>query len=274
MAIHSFLKAEKGDPDWQFSPDDYFGKEFKIIDASMVELEEGKEDQVILRQSPTEKDLLAKHLRISLQKDATLELIIINDVDPNLQQVFLYDVYIKSGANLLLGIFVKDGRLNKHIVQIHQDDHSVFTCYGIVSNTVGGDSEIITKIVHHGENSASNQLFLGVSGESSQTVLQGVAIIDEDALFSQANIESRNMVIAPGGRCYAKPEIYVNSEFSTSSQAAEITTISLERIGYLQSRGLDAESARNMIIRGFRDQVIDLLSDDAIKQEVKDLYQE
>ncbi len=36
MGIHSFLKAEKGDPDWQFSPEDYFGKEFKIIDNEPI----------------------------------------------------------------------------------------------------------------------------------------------------------------------------------------------------------------------------------------------
>jgi len=42
MAIHSFLKAEKGDPDWQYSPEKYIGKEFKLIDANTVELAENK----------------------------------------------------------------------------------------------------------------------------------------------------------------------------------------------------------------------------------------
>ena len=90
MAIHSFLKAERGDPDWQFSPEDYFGKEFKIIDASTVELDEGVSDRVVLRQNPTEKELLAKHLKVIVQKGSMLEMTILNDVDPNLQQVFLY----------------------------------------------------------------------------------------------------------------------------------------------------------------------------------------
>ena len=78
MSIHSFLKAEKGDPDWQFSPEDYFGKEFKIIDASIVELQEDKSEHVVLRQNPTEKELLAKHLKINLQKNSILDLIILN----------------------------------------------------------------------------------------------------------------------------------------------------------------------------------------------------
>ena len=32
MGIQSFLKATKGDPDWAFTPEQYFDKEFKIID--------------------------------------------------------------------------------------------------------------------------------------------------------------------------------------------------------------------------------------------------
>ena len=55
MAIHSFLKAEKGDPDWLFSPDEYFGKPFKLLDANTVELKDGKEDSIVLRLNPTEK---------------------------------------------------------------------------------------------------------------------------------------------------------------------------------------------------------------------------
>ena len=89
MAIHSFLKAEKGDPDWQFTPDSYLGKEFKIIDANTIEIDEGKNDQVILRQNPTEKSLLAKHLKVNLQKNSSLELLILNEVDVKIQQVFL-----------------------------------------------------------------------------------------------------------------------------------------------------------------------------------------
>jgi hypothetical protein len=29
MGIQSFLKAQKGDPDWVFTPEQYFNKEFK-----------------------------------------------------------------------------------------------------------------------------------------------------------------------------------------------------------------------------------------------------
>lgn len=272
MTIHSFLKAERGDPDWQYTPEDYFGKEFKIIDASLVELEEGISDKVVLRQNPTEKELLAKHLRIQIQKDATLEMIIINDVDPNLQQVFLYDIHLKPGAAITLGLFAKDGKLNKHIIQVVQEQGSTFTAYGLLSNETGGDTEIITKIIHQGESSSSSQLFLGLAGENSQTVFQGIAVAEPNSEGCEITIENCNLVTGEQGRCYSKPDTYINAEFVSAGYASETETISLEKISYLQSRGISGADAREMILSGFRNQVISLISEENIRSEIKEIY--
>ena len=272
MAIHSFLKAEKGDPDWQFSPEDYFGKEFKIIDASLVELDEGISEKVVLRQNPTERELLAKNLKIQVNKGASLEMIILNDLDQNLQQVFLYDIYLKSEASLSLGLFAKDGKFNKHIIQVFQEDGSVFAAYGLISNETGGDTEVITKIVHQGEESESTQLFVGLAGEDSQTVFQGIVVAENSAEFSDISIENCNLIVGAQGRCYSKPETYISAEFVNNCQTAETTTINLEKINYLQSRGIPDEIARNKIISGFRSQAIGLVEDDNIRQEIEEMY--
>lgn len=272
MAIHSFLKAERGDPDWQFSPEDYFGKEFKIIDASTVELDEGVSDRVVLRQNPTERELLAKHLKVIVQKGSMLEMTILNDVDANLQQVFLYDVHLKPGASLVLAIFAKNGKFNKHIVQVFQEEGSTFTAFGIASNESAGDTEIVTKIVHQGEDSTSSQLFLGMAGENSQTVYQGIVVAEAAADGSDISIENSNLVIGHQGRCYSKPETYINAEDVRSDHGCETQAINLERVCYLQSRGIPAEAAREMIVSGFRAQVISLVSEDNIREEIKEMY--
>jgi len=274
MAIHSFLKAERDDPDWQFTPDEYYGKEFKIIDAVVIDLQAGATDTVVLRQSPIEKEMLAKHLKVLVQENANLELIIINEVDANLQQVFLYDIHLEVGATLSLGLFAKDGKLNKHIIQVALEDDSKIAAYGLISNECEGDTEIITKIVHRGAGSASTQLFSGLAGENSQTVFQGITIAEHAAIESEMLIENTNLVTGLAGRCFSKPENYSNAEFVTISQTSETDTISLEKISYLQSRGIPEDIARNIVVAGFRNQVIDIIISDTIRQEVTEMYVE
>lgn len=272
MAIHSFLKAERDDPDWQFSPDEYYGKEFKIIDAVMVDLQAGATDTVVLRQNPTEKEMLAKHLKVLVQTNANLEMTIINDVDANLQQVFLYDIHLEPGATLSLGIFAKGGKLNKHIIQVALEEDSKIAAFGLLTNECGGDTEIITKVVHRGPGGASTQLFLGLAGEASQTVFQGITIAEADAIESEITVENSNLVTGLAGRCYSKPENYSNAEFVTTSQTSETDTISLEKISYLQSRGIPEERSREIVVSGFRNQIINIIDNDSIRKEVTELY--
>lgn len=272
MAIHSFLKAERGDPDWQFSPEEYFDREFKILDAAIVELDEGNVDQVVLRQTPTEKELLAKHLKIFVRSGATLDINILNEMESELQQVFLYDVHLKPGAMLNFGIYAKNGKLNKHIVQVYQEESSIFSSYGLIYNDCAGDTEVVTKIMHQGANSVSSQLFLGIAGGESQTVFQSIAVAEPEGFNSNIGIESSNLVIEPTGRCYSKPETFINSDFVTSGYASETGNLSLEKLSYLESRGIEYHNARKLIVSAFRDQAIDLIPHENIREELRKMY--
>lgn len=273
MTIHSFLKAEKGDPDWQYSPEKYFGKEFKVIGASTVELEESHSNSIVLRQSPTEKELLAKHIKINIKPNARLDLLVINEADNKLQQVFLYDVHLGEGSGINFGIFVKNGKFNKHIIQVYLEEGAEFNSYGLMSNTVGGDTEIITKIVHQHHESASHQLMLAMAGKDSQTVFQGMTVLDEGSEGSEAHIESANIVIGEKGRCRSRPDIYTNCDQVMYSTGSTTDFLNEEKIYYLRTRGLDPLSATKIILNSFQDQTINIIQQSDIQDEVRELFE-
>lgn len=271
MAIHSFLKAEKGDPDWQFSPDQYFGKEFKIIDASSVELSKGIKDLMVLRQNPTDKQLLAKHIKIEAKEDSRLDLLILNDAETKLQQIFLYDVTLNENSTVNFGIFAKDGKFNKHIIQVSLKDGADFNGFGLMTNDVGGDTEIITKIVHQHHRTSSKQFILGRAGANSQTVYQGMVVLDEGSEGSSAHIENMNLVVG-NGKCFAKPEIYSNVQAVKSTIGSITENLDAEKIYYLQSRGLTPSDAVKTVINNFHKSAIDLVNFENIQDEIMQMF--
>ena len=273
MAIHSFLKAEKGDPDWQYSPEKYIGKEFKVVGANTIELEESHVNSLTLRHNPTEKELLAKHIKISVKQNAKLDLLVINEADSKLQQVFLYDMHIAEGAGINFGIFVKNGKFNKHIIQVYLEAGAEFNSYGLMSNTVGGDTEIITKIVHQHPDSASNQLMLAVAGKDSQTVFQGMTVLDEGSDSSEAHIESGNLIIGERGRCRSRPDIYTNCDQVLYSSGLTTDFLNEDKIYYLKTRGLDTLSATKIVLNSFQNQTINIIQESDIREEVKELFE-
>jgi Fe-S cluster assembly protein SufD len=272
MAIHSFLKAERGDPDWQFTPDQYFGKEFQMVDANSIELRPKTNDLMVLRQTPTDKKLLAKHLSIRIKEEAELDLFIINEADSKLQQIFLYDIYVHEGGKLNLGLFAKDGKLNKHILQIFLEDEASVATFGLLSNHVKGDTEVIIKIIHKNPGTVSNQLFLGLAGEQSQTVFQGMVGIEEGSEGSEANVSSINLITDSNARCFSKPEIYGNCANTVSHLNSSTETMSPEKIYYLQTRGLTQQKARTVITSSFKNQVFNLIPYNNLKEEIQQMY--
>jgi Fe-S cluster assembly scaffold protein SufB len=271
MGIQSFLKVQKGDPDWAFTPEEYLDKEFKMIDANLIELRQGKEDRVILRQTPNEKEMLAKHLRIDVRENATLDLAVINEASKNLQQVFIYDIRVREGGHINFGLFIKDGKLNKHIIQVVLDDGANFNAYGHAINTVGGDCEIITKIDHQGMYSVSNQFFSCEAGAESQTVYQSMVGVDKSASYSQVGIENVNLITGRNGLCHCIPEVYNKCDSARVTTGSATDLLEREKSYYLQSRGLSQASAEALLINSHRNLVLNIIQNAEIKEEIQQL---
>lgn len=271
MGIQSFLKAQKGDPDWAFTPEEYFDKEFKVIDANMIELGQDKSDTIVLRHNPNEKKMLAKHLRIDIRENATLDLTVINEAGINLQQVFIYEIRLREGACINMGLFIKGGLLNKHIIQVSIDDGASFNGFGYAMNTTGGDCEIITKLDHQGAYSTSNQLFASEAGTNSQTVFQGMVNVQKTAHLAQIGIENANLNLG-GGYCHGVPEIYNGCDSAKVNSGSTSEPLDTDRVYYLQARGLSQAESEALIIGSHRDIVLNIVQDQEIKEELEQLF--
>lgn len=271
MGIRSFLKAQKGDPDWAFTPDQYFEKEFKVIDANLIELKKDRVDSIILRQTPTEKDLLAKHLHIDVRENATLDLAIINEASNKLQQVFIYDIRVREGAHINFGLFVTGGKLNKHIIQVVLDSGATFNGYGHLQNNVGGDCEIITKIDHQGSFSTSNQFFSCEAGKDSQTVLQVMVNVPREIISGQVGVSVENLITGKNGNCHSLSDVINLSDSTKVNTGSDTDILDQERLYYLQTRGISQSSGESFLIRSHRNQVLELIQDNEIKEEIRQL---
>ncbi|NBP58060.1 hypothetical protein EBU71_16300 [bacterium] len=270
MTINNFVKAYKGDPDWIYTPKKYIGKQFKLLDANTIELEADQKQSLVLRQTPTESALLAKHIKLHLKENSDLDLVITNESTKINQQITIYDVVVESGSCLNLGMFIKNGKLNKHILQIYLNESSELNLYGCMINNTGGDTEIITKVAQPNPNSQSNQYVLGLSGNMGQTVYQSICVLDSEAFESEAHIESENLVIDNNSSCYSKPEIISRGYDHKTSYGTNINLIDPSVIYYLETRGFDLAEARKYIIDGFYRQVLCCVTNTSIQEEIRD----
>lgn len=274
MAIESFLKVDSKDPDWSYSPNHYFGKQFKIIDANCLMIKEGTDDAMILRLNPSEPDLLCKHLQIVAKEASNLSLYIMCDGEESMQQVFLYNVTAEPNSMLNIGIFTKNGLLNKHIIECEIHENASVNIIGLVENSKGGSSEIITKIMHLGPNSESNQLINCISGKDSRSVFQGFVKIPEGIDHCASHISNFNLITDENGQCFSIPQMFIDSGKTETGQSCETGEFDQEQLWYLRSRGFSLEEAKNILLENHQDSILDMIQDTDIKDELKEFYRD
>lgn len=274
MAIESFLKVDKADPDWAYSPSQYFGKQFKMIDANCLQIKEGTDDVMVLRLSPTENDLLCKNLQILGKEASKLDLYIICEGGEQTQQVFLYNVACEPNSILNIGIFVKGGKLNKHIFECEAYENSEINIYGLSENDMNGSSEIIAKVYHAGPNVISQQLVNCSSSNKGRTVFQGYVKIDKDTNGSLTQVSNASIIKDETGQAFSIPQLMIECGDVEARHNCTVGQIDAESLWYLQSRGISLENAKKLLSEIHQDRIINLIPHTDIQDEIKDFFRD
>lgn len=272
MAIESFLNVDEKDPDWVHSPNHYFGKQFKVIDANCLMTKEGTDDSIVLRLNPTESDMLCKNIQIVGRESSTLNLFIICEGVPTTQQVFLYNIQAEPDSNLNIGIFVKNGKLNKHIFECSADENSSVNIFGIAENTEGGSSEIISKVFHAGPKADTNQLINCISGKDSRTVFQGHVTILENMVDSYTQMANASIITDKTGQAFSVPVLSIDCGKVEANHNCLIGEFDETQLWYLRSRGISIDRAKEILLEAHREMILNLVEFEDLKDELKEFY--
>ena len=123
----------------------------------------------------------------------------------------------------------------------------------------GGDQHIDINSLQDlwGQHTTSDLLYLSALYESARAAFYGVTRVQESARQSSSYQECRNLLLSPHAGAEPIPvlEIKTNDLLRCGHGATAGAIDPIQRF-YAESRGLDAEEAERMIVRGFFEQVI------------------
>ncbi len=129
--------------------------------------------------------------------------------------------------------------------------------------------------VHHhvGPKTTSNIDFKVALTGRARSVYTGIIRIDETARTSEAYQENRNLLLSESCRADTIPELEILNEDVQCTHGATVAPIDEDQIFYLQSRGLPADRAARLIVRGFLEGTLSRLPG-AVRRTVEPLIDE
>ncbi|PLT27474.1 Fe-S cluster assembly protein SufD [Peribacillus deserti] len=142
--------------------------------------------------------------------------------------------------------------------------------FGDAKTVVVGRGEQIqnftTQITHWGKNSEGYILKHGVMKDSASSIFNGIGKIEHGASKSNAEQESRVLMLSEKARGDANPILLIDEDDVTAGHAASVGRVDPVQLYYLMSRGIPKQEAERLVIHGFLAPVVNQLPIEAVKK--------
>lgn len=130
----------------------------------------------------------------------------------------------------------------------------------------GQESHDFTILADHFEpDGTSQQYFKGVIDDKARAVFQGKIHVHRPAQRTDGYQSHHALLLAGTAEANAKPELEIYADDVKCSHGATAGMLSAEALFYLQSRGIPAEEARNLLIRSFLGETIENITHNDIR---------
>jgi Fe-S cluster assembly protein SufD len=134
------------------------------------------------------------------------------------------------------------------------------------------DQEIST--THAKPGCTSNQFYKGILSGKSHAVFSGKVVVMRDAQKSDATQKDLNLLLSRGAEIDAKPSLEIYADDVTAAHGATAGHVDKDTLFYLQSRGVDEEAAKAILVRGFAEEMLNEFEPKALNDFVERITDE
>lgn len=148
----------------------------------------------------------------------------------------------------------------------------VGSCTRSIELSTSGDSErlaIQSSIIHSANNTKSEAVMRGVAQDSSETKFNGRVTVEGGGKGSKSSLSQQILLLDKGARAEADPVLEIKNNDVDCSHAAAVRQLDEEKLFYLQTRGLNRETARTTMVAGFLRSAIDRIEDRELRNRFK-----
>jgi Fe-S cluster assembly protein SufD len=152
------------------------------------------------------------------------------------------------------------GKISRHNLEVFQRGEATETTLNGLTVAFGeqlADTHSLINFNHpHG---TSRQLHKCIIGNKARAVFNGKVFVPKAAQLTDAGQLSRNLLLSPRARVDTKPQLEIVADNVKCSHGATVSQLEDDELFYLQSRGLNLERSRYLLIDAFAAEILDKL---------------
>jgi Fe-S cluster assembly protein SufD len=202
---------------------------------------------------------LAENVEIIVGQGANLSLITIQDWDPKSVHVSNHFAKLEKDSTLKHFVVSMQGEVIRVVPQADLSaPGSNVEMFGVYLADSHQYIEHRPFVDHNAASCRSRVTYKGaLQGEGAHTVWIGDVLIREAGVGTDTYELNRNLLLTDGARADSVPNLEIETgKIEGAGHASASGRFDDEQLFYLQSRGLDEQTARKLVVRGFLNEVI------------------
>lgn len=171
-----------------------------------------------------------------------------------------------NDSRLSSACFDLSGALIRHRFDVHLvGERASCDLSGVYTPSGRGHIDTQLMIEHRAAHCVSAQHYRGVVADRGRAVFRGKVIVQPGADGSDATQNNANLLLSAQAEVDTKPELEIYADEVTCSHGATVGQLDDAQLFYLQSRGIDRERARSLLMNAFCTTIADSLDNDTLK---------
>lgn len=106
------------------------------------------------------------------------------------------------------------------------------------------------------------------SGDRAHGVFNGKIFVPKPAQLTDAAQLNQNLLLSSKARIDTKPQLEITTDNVKCAHGATVSQLEDDEIFYLQSRGIDANDARNLLVNAFATEAINQIPVPSVRQSL------
>jgi Fe-S cluster assembly protein SufD len=96
-------------------------------------------------------------------------------------------------------------------------------------------------------------------------------LVREGAIKTDSHQEDKNLLLSDEAEANSKPSLEIYADDVICGHGATAGALADDALFYMQSRGLDEDTARVLLVRGFASEILDRIKIDSLRTHLEEL---
>jgi Fe-S cluster assembly protein SufD len=198
---------------------------------------------------------------VRLAPDARLTHYKLQDDTPGAYHLASLDVRQSAGSRMVSHLALLGGAVSRQETRVRFDGERAELSLDGLYMPGGRQVHDNTLFIDHvAPNCTSNQLFKGVLSGRGRGVFNGYVMIRQGADGTDAHQTNKNLVLSDGAEADTRPRLEIYADDVKATHGSAVGQLDEDAILYLRARGIPAAQARQVLVRGFVQEMIDRIA--------------